>query len=150
MGVQIIMVFYVESRVEVQVVVDVMCYGLCGICGMVGMICVMCFGQVEDYFIIVEEEFCLIVQVEIVKGMVVFEEIVGVDGVDVVFIGLVDLSVSMGYSGQFDYFEVVKIIEQVFECCNVIGMFIGLMDLDVVVVKCWIVLGLSFIVVVVD
>ena len=150
MGAQTIMVPYVESKAEAQAAVDAMRYGPRGIRGMAGMTRATRYGQVENYYTTAEDELCLIVQVETAKGMTALQEIVGVDGVDAVFIGPADLSASMGYPGQFAHPEVVKTIEQAFGRCKAIGMPIGLMDLDVAAAKRWIALGSSFTAVAVD
>ena len=56
--------------------------------------------RVPDYFKKVQDEICLIVQIETVTGMKNIEAICEVEGVDGVFIGPADLAGSMGMLGQ--------------------------------------------------
>jgi 4-hydroxy-2-oxoheptanedioate aldolase len=58
------------------------------------------WNAVPDYFSRVEDNTCLIVQIESLSGLQNLDEIAAVDGVDAVFIGPADLAASMGYLGQ--------------------------------------------------
>ena len=56
-------------------------------------------------------EICLLLQVETKRGLENLEQIARVEGVDGVFIGPGDLSAALGYLGQPNHPEVVKIID---------------------------------------
>lgn len=58
------------------------------------------FGQFENYGPTADDQICLLVQVETKLGMDNLDDILGVDGIDGVFIGPADLSASLGYLGQ--------------------------------------------------
>jgi 4-hydroxy-2-oxoheptanedioate aldolase len=58
------------------------------------------WGRVPDYFQRADEEMCVVVQVESVKGLANLAEIAAVEGVDGVFFGPADLAASMGYLGK--------------------------------------------------
>ena len=58
------------------------------------------FGQMENYGPTADDQICLLVQVENKTGLDNLDDILGVEGVDGVFIGPADLSASMGYLGQ--------------------------------------------------
>ncbi len=58
------------------------------------------FGRVTDYFDRVEEETCIIVQIETREALSRVGEIARVDGVDGVFFGPADLAADMGLLGQ--------------------------------------------------
>ena len=58
------------------------------------------FSQIADYGTTADDEICLLVQVEIVKGLENLNAILAVDGIDGVFIGPADLAADMGYMGN--------------------------------------------------
>lgn len=58
------------------------------------------FGRVEDYVERVEDEICVLVQIETRAALARVDEIAAVDGVDGVFFGPADLSADMGLLGQ--------------------------------------------------
>ncbi len=58
------------------------------------------WGRVEGYLNKADDELCVLVQVESVKGLANLAEIVAVDGVDGVFFGPADLAASMGHLGR--------------------------------------------------
>lgn len=58
------------------------------------------WGRVEGYLQKADEEMCVVVQVESVKGLANLAQIAAVDGVDGVFFGPADLAASMGYLGK--------------------------------------------------
>ncbi|MEK9719701.1 MAG: aldolase/citrate lyase family protein, partial [Quisquiliibacterium sp.] len=70
------------------------------------------YGRVKDYVQRVEQELCLLVQIETREGMDNLEAICAVDGVDGVFIGPADLHASYGYVGQTANPEIVPVIEE--------------------------------------
>lgn len=58
------------------------------------------YGRVTDYIYRAADEICLLVQVETVKGIAALDEILGVEGIDGVFVGPADLAADMGLPGQ--------------------------------------------------
>ena len=70
------------------------------------------FGRVKDYAKRVQEEICVLVQVETKGALDQLEDICAVDGVDGVFIGPADLHASMGYTGEINNPAVVPMIEE--------------------------------------
>ncbi len=56
-----------------------------------------CWNLIDDYFDEVDDELCLIIQIESVKGLKNLDEILSVDRVDAVFIGPADLAATMGH-----------------------------------------------------
>ena len=65
----------------------------------------------NDYFKLANDEMCLITQVESVKGVEALDDILKVEGVDVVFMGPADLAGSMGHLGNPGHPEVKKTVE---------------------------------------
>ncbi len=58
------------------------------------------FAAIPDYITTANDQLCLLVQVETVKGMEALDDILQVVGVDGVFIGPSDLAADMGYRGD--------------------------------------------------
>ena len=69
------------------------------------------------------QETLVIPQCETIGALECMEEIVGLDGVDGVFIGPFDLSISMGIPGQFDHPEFISALERVQTACKKAGKF---------------------------
>jgi 2-dehydro-3-deoxyglucarate aldolase len=57
------------------------------------------FGSVPDYFAGIDEQICVLVQIESRKGLQAATEIASVDGVDGVFVGPSDLAAALGHLG---------------------------------------------------
>jgi 4-hydroxy-2-oxoheptanedioate aldolase len=150
MGAQTLLVPYVETVAEAEAAVSAMRYGPRGIRGMAGMTRATRYGQVENYFTKVEEELCLVVQLETVKGIQNLEAIAAVDGVDAIFIGPADLSASMGLPGQMSHPDVVAAIHDAMARAQAAGIPVGLMALDSDKAKDYIARGSGFTAVGVD
>ncbi len=58
------------------------------------------WNRVNNYFSLANDEMCLITQIESVKGVEALDDILKVDGVDVIFMGPADLAGSMGHLGN--------------------------------------------------
>ncbi len=70
------------------------------------------------------------VQIETAGGLAAREEIVAVPGVDSVFIGPNDLSLSLGLPGQLDHPTVVQAIEDIFAAAAAAGVAPGMHVFD--------------------
>lgn len=99
-----LMVPNVRSAREARDVVAACRYGPDGIRGAApAIIRAAAYGRdVADYLKWMETEFLLIAQVESAQAVAEIDEITGVDGLDMVFIGPADLSASLGALGEFD------------------------------------------------
>lgn len=71
------------------------------------------FGRVADYHAGCEAEICVVVQLESMRALDNLEAIAAVEGVDGIFIGPGDLSMSLGYLGQQNHPEVASKIEEI-------------------------------------
>jgi 4-hydroxy-2-oxoheptanedioate aldolase len=60
------------------------------------------FAAIPDYLTTANDQICLILQVESVKGMAALDDILAIDGVDGVFFGPADLAADMGHLGRSD------------------------------------------------
>ena len=130
MGAQTLLVPYVQNSAEAKAAVAAMRYGPSGIRGMAGMTRATRYGKVDNYFTTVEEELCLICQIETLSGLDALEEIATTDGVDGVFFGPADLSASMGLPGQITHPDVISAIIDGLDRLAAIGVPGGVMALD--------------------
>ncbi len=130
MGAQSLLIPYVQSPDEARAAVAAMRYAPRGIRGMAGVMRASRFGAVADYATTVEDQLCLIVQVETIEAMKHLEAIAQVDGVDGVFIGPADLSASMGLPGQTGHPDVVAVIDDAIDRLSAIGVPSGILSLD--------------------
>ena len=85
------------------------------------------FGTVPDYFAGIDEQICVLVQIESRKGLEAATEIASVDGVDGVFIGPADLSAAMGHLGNSNHPEAQAAIAAVFAAVKAVGKSIGIL-----------------------
>ena len=150
MGAQTLLVPFVQSQAEAEAAVEAIRYGPRGIRGMAGMTRATRYGRVENYFGTAEEEICLILQIETVRGLENLEAIGKTDGVDGVFIGPADLSASMGLPGATDHPSVRSAIFNAIEQAQRLNIPCGLMYLDPAGAKDYIQNGSAFTAVGVD
>ena len=76
----------------------------------------------KDYLEISRSEPWVILQIEHIEGVNNLEEIVRVDGVDIIIIGANDLSGSIGILGQTNHPELVRLLDKISEICRKAGM----------------------------
>ncbi len=67
-----------------------------------------CWNSIPNYYQTAHENICLLIQIESVTGLQNLDEILKIKGIDGVYIGAVDLSVTMGYQGNPNHPEVQK------------------------------------------
>jgi 4-hydroxy-2-oxoheptanedioate aldolase len=129
-GAQSLLIPYVESADEARAAVAAMRYGPRGIRGFAGITRATRYGRVQDYATRVEDELCLIVQVETATALGRLEEIATVDGVDAVFIGPADLAASLGHPGNLGHPDVVAAIEGAIATLKRLGVPSGILTLN--------------------
>jgi 4-hydroxy-2-oxoheptanedioate aldolase len=88
------------------------------------------------------EETLLAVQVETAKGVENIDAIVGVEGIDVVYVGPNDLSQTVGVPGQIHHPEVTARIDRVIAACTRAGVAPGLHTYDVESAQGWLKKGI--------
>lgn len=79
--------------------------------------------DMEAFFAWSNENTLVIPQCETVQCLEHIEEIAAIDGVDGVFVGPFDLSVSMGIPGQTDHPDFIAATERIVEACKQAGKF---------------------------
>lgn len=130
-GVQTLLIPMVETAEEARMLVKAMRYPPEGIRGVgAGLARAAQWNRTPDYMKQANQEMCLIVQVESVKGLENLEEIVKVEGVDSVFIGPADLAASMGYVGEMHHPKVMATIDDALKSIRAHGKAAGVLALD--------------------
>ena len=115
-GVQTLLVPNVETAEQARQCVSYMRYAPEGVRGVgTALARAAQWNRVNDYFKNANDEMCLVVQVETVKGVKNLDEILKVENVDAVFIGPADLAASMGYLGEPGRQEVVDLVNECLE-----------------------------------
>jgi 2-dehydro-3-deoxyglucarate aldolase len=85
------------------------------------------YGYVEDYFQQVNENICVLVQIESRLGVDSVEAIADVAGVDALFIGPSDLSASLGHFGNPNHPEVQAAMRHVLASAQARGKPVGIL-----------------------
>ena len=78
--------------------------------------------DIDEYLKISESEPWVLLQIEHIEGVNNLEEIVKVNGVDMIIIGPCDLSGSIGLLGQTNHPEVVKLYNRISDICKRAGI----------------------------
>lgn len=87
----------------------------------------------------------LMVQVETAEALQHLDEIVSIQGVDVLFIGPTDLSISLGVPGQPEAPELIEAIERVLERCKAHGIATAIQANDLAYAQRWVKQGMEII-----
>lgn len=149
-GVQTLMIPYVQSAAEATAAVAAIRYPPRGIRGVSALTRATQFGRVRNYATQADHEVCLLVQVETQAGLDALEAIAGVDGVDGVFMGPGDLAASLGHIGMPDHPEVVDAVVNAIRRIVACGKPAGVLTSDVSFAKRCIEAGTCFTAVGVD
>jgi len=80
-----------------------------------------------DYLKSANEKLVTIVQIESTTALSNLKSIAAQDGVDVLFVGPLDLSVSLGFPGQADHPKFHDALTTVLEACTVTGKAAGIL-----------------------
>jgi 4-hydroxy-2-oxoheptanedioate aldolase len=90
------------------------------------------------------ESLLLAVQVESAEAVENIESIVTVEGIDLVFIGPGDLSISLGLTSAEDQGKLTAVIQHVVSVCRGAGMPVGLFRLSPADLETWLAAGVTF------
>ena len=85
------------------------------------------FGAVPGYFAGIDEQICVLVQIESRRGLDAAAEIASVDGIDGVFVGPADLSAAVGHLNDANHPESQAAIATVFKAVDGAGKAIGIL-----------------------
>jgi 2-keto-3-deoxy-L-rhamnonate aldolase RhmA len=79
-------------------------------------------AQVDQYYEAANAATLVVLQIESVNAVAAIAEIVAVPGIDVVFVGPMDLSISAGVPRQTGHPLVISAIDTVLSCCRAEGI----------------------------
>ncbi len=105
------------------------------------------YGRVDaaEYLKQANEDTFIAVQAENSTAIENLEEIATVPGIDCIFVGPSDLSVSLGIPGQVTHPREVKAIDRVIEVCNKHNIITGILMFDAAILKPWVEKGMRFV-----
>jgi len=119
LGARGVMVPRVETRAQAQEIVAQLKYPPLGIRGVaLGVAHDLYQAAGAEFFSMANEETVVIIQLESVKAFENMEEILSVPGIDVVWLGHYDLTVSMGIPLQFDHPRLQSAVDAMLDCCR--------------------------------
>jgi 4-hydroxy-2-oxoheptanedioate aldolase len=130
-GAQSLLIPYVETEEEARRAVMSVRYPPDGFRGFAGQARASRYGRIKGYHAAANAEICLLLQVETKLGLENLEAIAGVEGVDGVFVGPGDLSAALGYLGQPNHPDVIKIIDDMIPRIKNTGCAPGILTGDV-------------------
>ncbi|MDA0748957.1 MAG: aldolase/citrate lyase family protein [bacterium] len=131
LGASGVMVPYVGNAAEAKQAVSSMRYPPHGIRGVAKLNRGSAFGQdFDEYFAHSHELLTTVVQIETEEAIHCIDEIAAVDGVDVLFIGPLDLSVNLGIPQQFDHPKFLEARAKVSEAAKKAGKAAGILLLN--------------------
>lgn len=98
-----------------------------------------------EYFAKTNRENAVVALIEGVEGIYNYDEILGVDGLDAVFFGPMDLSASLGIPGQVTHPRVEEAIKGMIEKANSCGKKAGMFVADKDQARKWLAAGCDYI-----
>jgi 4-hydroxy-2-oxoheptanedioate aldolase len=126
-GVQTLVVPYVQSAEEAARAVAATHYPPLGVRGVAVTHRANRYGRVKDYARRAYEEICVIVQLETRAALSQLEAIAAVEGVDALFVGPSDLSADLGHLGDNRHPDVQKVIAETCARCRSAGKPVGIL-----------------------
>lgn len=124
-----IMFPFVSSADSAEKAVKAIKYPPRGERGVAGIIRATDYGQNwKQYFDTANENSLVVVQIETEQAVHAADEIAAVEGVDVLFVGPLDLSVSLGCPGDFSQPKFIEALEHVVEVCKSHGKTPGILS----------------------
>ena len=85
------------------------------------------FGSVKDYFTGINDQICVMVQIESRKGVESVAEIAQTEGIDGIFVGPSDLAAGFGHLGNANHPEVQAAMAQIIAAAKAAGKPIGIL-----------------------
>ncbi len=130
-GAQTILLPYIQNAEEARKAVEYVRYPTAGVRGAAGGTRATAYGRIKDYMEKVDEQTCILLQVETIEAIEQLDEIAKIDGIDGIFIGPSDLCASMGHLGDPMHEDVQAVIRQAAITMADLGMpsgILGTMD----------------------
>lgn len=126
-GAQTLLVPFVQNAEEARAAVRFMRYPPKGVRGVATGPRANRYGRVKDYVARVDDELCLLVQVETRAAVAEIAAIAAVDGVDGIFVGPSDLAADFGHVGNPGHPEVQAALEAAAKACIAAGKPAGIL-----------------------
>jgi 4-hydroxy-2-oxoheptanedioate aldolase len=143
-----IMVPYVNTAEEAKQAAKAMRYPPEGIRGVARFNRACGFGQdFDEYFQQANKKLLTVVQIETEEGITNASEIAAVDGIDVLFIGPLDLSVNLGIAQQYEHPRFLSAMDSLSAACKKYGKAAGILVPKLDYLETWIANGFTFLVV---
>ena len=105
---------------------------------------------ITNYNDVIDDDICLILQLESRAGLNNLDSILGVHGYDAIFIGPSDLAASMGFPGETSHPEVQGAIASAVEKIQRAGIAVGTLSTEEAMISTYESMGISFIAIGVD
>lgn len=144
-GAQTLLIPYIETEEDARNAVAYTRYPPNGVRGYAAASRASGYARIKDYPTRCEEELCVLVQIESLRGLENLERIAAVEGVDGVFIGPGDLSAALGHVGNLKHPEVQAAIESAIARLLACGKPVGILIGDEALAQHYIDLGCSFV-----
>jgi 2-keto-3-deoxy-L-rhamnonate aldolase RhmA len=103
-------------------------------------------GVVEEQIKAANERILTIAKIETTKGVEAAEAIMAVPGIDVAFVGHMDLSTSLGIAGQYEHPKFIAAVENVMAACSKHGKHGGCLVTTPTAAKVWLARGFRLII----
>jgi 4-hydroxy-2-oxoheptanedioate aldolase len=127
LGVQTLLVPYVQSAEEARRAVAATRYPPEGVRGIAATIRANRYGRIKDYHAQAGREMCVLVQLETRRALAELEAIAAVDGVDGLFIGPSDLAGDLGHLGNNRHPDAVAVFADACARAKKAGKPIGIL-----------------------
>ena len=123
-----VMVPYVSTPAEAAAAVGAMRYPPRGLRGVAKLTRSTGFGLTfDDYFAHAHEWLVTLTQIETAEGVANAPAIAAIDGVDVLFVGPMDLTTSLGIPGQYEQPQALEAFRQVAAAARAAGKAAGIL-----------------------
>jgi 2-dehydro-3-deoxyglucarate aldolase len=136
---------FVESAEEARRAVAATRYPPAGIRGVALLQRGNRYGTVPDYLTTVNDQICVLVQIESRAGLENLDAICTVEGVDGVFIGPSDLAAALGHLGNPGHVEVQAAMQDIFDCGRRHGRSVGILAPEETAARRYLEQGASFV-----
>ena len=103
------------------------------------------YGTVPDYLTTVNDQICVLVQIESRAGLENLDAICAIEGVDGIFIGPSDLSAALGHLGNPGHAEVQAAMQAIFACARQHGRSVGILAPEEAAARRYLEQGASFV-----
>lgn len=145
MGAEGIMFPRLRTLDEVKQAIATLYYPPDGVRGVAKMVRASNYGQqFNQYYELQKKQITGIVQVETTEILECLDRVAEVDGVDVLFVGPMDLSMALGVFGQFDHPLFVKAIKDTASAAKKAGKVCGILLPDIRILTEWYEMGYHF------